>query len=1410
MDLAEDEVVTVDDALEAPWAMLEHNGQGGTAQTRRKFRELLEDLGAADRRVKEDYEGRYPIELLQNAHDACHDGDVVGTAWFVLTDTALLAANEGAPFDAQRIVSLTRLGSTSKGRQEATRHVIGYKGVGFSSVFSITDAPQVSSSGALFGFDASRALQLVTTALGGRPKQLSTRAFPFRLQTDDFGEDWGAVTELHAAGATTVIRLPLRERETRNAVADVLRDSLAPQSLLFMPSLDEIVVQIDAERHHWRRRPGKPEGSGRVVHIDTDGGQESWLVAAGTVPAPEQVRLLDDEIWHSVAELNVAAALPWRRGAIDPDRGPQRVHVYFPTDDRLDRSVLLHGDFFLHSSRRFIHALGHGGQVTRAVADGCIALAVSLAESVATSGPQLLQALAPHEGGCSGFGDTLVQQLDTALAESKIVRTAGTGPPKRAKDLRVLRSHLEPDDHVALLRSLREPQDIVHFDDDVGEASGLLEHLGARPLSNTEIAARVSAAKIRGGYEESLDLIRRWWGTVPRREEQAVRVALRRNQVVQDDQNKWHTPEEVYRYERDVPPPPPALRPPRLRPVERYELTQFASTTLGVRSLSAEALLEHVLDRIEDGTYGRRSDEARRLLTFLVGLYESHSDAFDEDDERLGEIRVPARRADGGQPEWRPAVATYLSSDLSGDDFVELLYGPFGDAEFVDASALDFGTNARTLLTTLGVAPAPRSVEMELVDPDEDDSVAPSIRAWLRDIDIPACPRGHMYLPRKFTISTIDRLADVVASRDQRRLLALAERLAKLEEPFGSSDWVACQRQCTAGRRPLRGYREWLLHTSPWVPVVDGGRRTLATPSSAWFGVPATFLDVLPTTTLPEDVSRALGCIEYERPPSEAIEAALARLARKTPDLQQADPGIRAVADELLSKLEAAAPGAEMACPPLPALRIQQAEWSRSPLVADLPGLELLPSVVRLPGGAGGWRGLQRAYGVRLASSVVDRQVRVEEALDEAPVLDDNTKAELLALLTATRSGAVRQLARRLGRLTDEPVSSVVLELRHGENSAVTAPLAHHLELGDLDDDGEAIAAILFSAISEQRANFPWCRTLADYVTPGSDRTATLLHTYFHARDDILAEYRVGPERVAQATEALRRWPFESDTVRHVVRSFDDLVPAEGVLDGPEDDENASSEELGGSERASREGVASGEDDAADEGIGGDWDVPWDDGEPKPQPSGETFGGRIERRASDGPGRPQSGLGPDWAPRKGVLDITFGEVDPRDADGGPKRSGAPAPRLPSTAPSAPSDAMPVTEVDARAMEVATAVGERLGAEVLRVDQQRLGWDLEFHFSDMLWWPVEVKGMADENEAFVLTRNELRAALEHADYHFLFVTGTRWLTGRVALVRASSAQLSDADLEPLSWTIAGWRSYPVEHAESWTNAVDTGS
>ena len=148
---------------------------------------MLDERGGAQELVRQQYSGRYPFELLQNADDAAREGGRRGRARFILTNTALLVADDGSGFGEQQVKAICSLGRSPKGPGSS----IGHKGLGFKSVGEVTERPQIISTEEQFQFDASRVHAELKALFGTLPagQRFPTYAFPYPLSRDDLGED---------------------------------------------------------------------------------------------------------------------------------------------------------------------------------------------------------------------------------------------------------------------------------------------------------------------------------------------------------------------------------------------------------------------------------------------------------------------------------------------------------------------------------------------------------------------------------------------------------------------------------------------------------------------------------------------------------------------------------------------------------------------------------------------------------------------------------------------------------------------------------------------------------------------------------------------------------------------------------------------------------------------------------------------------------------------------------------------------------------------------------------------------------------------------------------------------------------------------------------------------------------------
>jgi hypothetical protein len=92
----------------------------------------------------------FVLELIQNADDNSYPGNVVPAIEFDLTPDRITIRNNETGFSERNIRALCSVGETTKTTKAG---FIGEKGIGFKSVFTVSDRPEIHSNGYHFRFD---------------------------------------------------------------------------------------------------------------------------------------------------------------------------------------------------------------------------------------------------------------------------------------------------------------------------------------------------------------------------------------------------------------------------------------------------------------------------------------------------------------------------------------------------------------------------------------------------------------------------------------------------------------------------------------------------------------------------------------------------------------------------------------------------------------------------------------------------------------------------------------------------------------------------------------------------------------------------------------------------------------------------------------------------------------------------------------------------------------------------------------------------------------------------------------------------------------------------------------------------------------------------------------------------------
>ena len=284
-------------------------------------------LHSLTEQVEHQYHGRFLIELIQNAHDALFEVDVMDAqrrVEIILDEDegphgALYIANDGKPFTSSNFKALSNLGQSDKDPQKS----IGNKGIGFRSVLEITKAPEIYSrnelgskdfDGYCFRFSPS-VIKTFGTSIRRVVEGDNKVQFPlasedllllwgksqyerFRHRCKSFEKDWvtkeltflspyalpipmepdreiSKIVDFEKRGFSTVIRLPLLSKD----LCEIVREKMAgmnENTVIFLQRLNMLRLEYgDVEKCYFRKQKlRKEDKAGGFEVLVTSGPQD--------------------------------------------------------------------------------------------------------------------------------------------------------------------------------------------------------------------------------------------------------------------------------------------------------------------------------------------------------------------------------------------------------------------------------------------------------------------------------------------------------------------------------------------------------------------------------------------------------------------------------------------------------------------------------------------------------------------------------------------------------------------------------------------------------------------------------------------------------------------------------------------------------------------------------------------------------------------------------------------------------------------------------------------------------------------------------------------------------------------------------------------------------------------------------
>jgi hypothetical protein len=373
------------------------------ARVGRALQRLSADLYASD--------GHFMLELVQNADDNSYPPGVVPELLLARGVDVILVANNERGFGEVDVRALCDVGRSTKARQAG---YIGQKGIGFKSVFRVTDAPQIHSNGYSVAFDKARNGDLGYIL----PEWIGSEALVCALQEKGSSANFEPL--LDPRMWATVIVLPIREA-ARGGIGAML-DSLSPTLLLFLKRLRRLTV-VDSPRG-CRRVFERRELERNIVEVSADGEVARYLTATRSI-RPDVLRL--DVVVEST---DIVIAIPFPTSGLCPAiPDPQEVFAFLPVRPYGFKFVL-QADFVLPSSREAIDRDSAWNQRLRAEVPAAFALAVEQALRTAdpadlVSAANLWLAALPLEGEVQDFFQPCVRAVHATMRTVACIPTVG-------------------------------------------------------------------------------------------------------------------------------------------------------------------------------------------------------------------------------------------------------------------------------------------------------------------------------------------------------------------------------------------------------------------------------------------------------------------------------------------------------------------------------------------------------------------------------------------------------------------------------------------------------------------------------------------------------------------------------------------------------------------------------------------------------------------------------------------------------------------------------------------------------------------------------------------------------------------------------------------------------------------------
>ena len=275
----------------------------------------------------------YIYELLQNANDYPYKGEHVNVK-FILTDHYLFFMHSGAYFNLRNVVGIS---SINQGEKKKNTETIGYKGIGFKTVFVNNEYVYLKSGDWSLRFDRKYSEE---KSFGECPWAL----MPIPTSVNELEEEVISTITAYPMRVQFALRHKSDARKNIEQLDKVFRDN---QILLFIPNVYQVDVIIDGVT---KRTVEKDDTKWTVKDCQYEVPQDLKNWVKENINSGDKI----PEKFKDIDNVRISFAVGRDGSKLVPVENA-RVYNYLPTELRLGFCFLFNADFVPNASRNGLH-----------------------------------------------------------------------------------------------------------------------------------------------------------------------------------------------------------------------------------------------------------------------------------------------------------------------------------------------------------------------------------------------------------------------------------------------------------------------------------------------------------------------------------------------------------------------------------------------------------------------------------------------------------------------------------------------------------------------------------------------------------------------------------------------------------------------------------------------------------------------------------------------------------------------------------------------------------------------------------------------------------------------------------------------------------------------------------------------